>query len=437
VLITKTLKIKWSSKTRSWYKNKGYIYTKNGDEFTIKVDDLPNKSGVQVIVECDCITCTTPITKPINWRNYTRYVHEDGKYYCVRCTANLFGKEKSRITRLENSKSFHDWCYDNLQKEVADKILERWDYELNKISPKDITYSSNGINKKGYWFKCLDHSEHSSELKSIRDFVNHGHKGSIDCKQCNSISIVYPHLVKYFINKEDTVKYSAGSGEKLPMRCPDCGFEKEMIVNDLNYHGFYCNRCSDGVTYPEKFMLNILEQLLDKNFQVQLSKKTFKWCENYKYDNYIDKINCIIETHGLQHYRKENGKWGSLEKIQKNDKNKEELAKSNNIYNYIVIDCRKSEMEWIKNSIMNSKLPRLLNFKEEDINWLKAQEFACSSLVKIVCQNFSDGNKNTLMIADKFKLNRGTVTRYLKQGVELGWCDYDPKEARVRRMKAV
>ena len=151
-------------------------------------------------------------------------------------------------------------------------------------------------------------------------------------------------------------------------------------------------------------------------------------CSNYKYDFYIPSINCIIETHGKQHYEESTGSWHNLKVVQKNDKHKEILAKNNNIINYIIIDCRESNLDWIRNSIMNSDLPKLLNFKEDDINWLECHEFACNSLIKIACDYWNNEYKNTNDIGKIMKLNRNTITKYLKQGAKLGWCDYDPKK---------
>jgi len=306
--------------------------------------------------------------------------------------------------------------------------MSRWDNDLNVnkngevLSPRDIGFSANSK----YWFKCLDYQEHVSELKNINGFTHN--KGSLTCNQCNSIAYTHPNLVKYLVNKEDAYKYSYGTREKLLIKCPDCGQEKEMSIISLINSGFACPKCSDGISYPEKFFFNFLEQLLDKDFKVQLSKTTFKWCENYRYDNYINKINCIVETHGLQHYEEPSDKhWMSLQENQENDFDKEWLAKQNKINNYIILDCRKSEMEWIRDSVMNSRLPQLLDFKESDIDWLKCHEFACNSLVKVVCDLWNNGINNLLDIVDKLLISHNTVRKYLKQGNELEWCVYNSR----------
>jgi len=432
VLISKIGITEWNGTTKKWYEERGYIFTNWGDKFEVKIDDLLNNSRVKVDVECD--GCGE-LLEGIIWRNYKKSVKDDGKYYCHKCTMQLFGGEKTRKTKLKDSITFYQWCYDNLPKEFADWILDRWDDELNidkngnKLSPKDVSHSSRGLNGKGYWFKCLKHPEHGSELKNISSFTNVCSGVNLDCIKCNSIFTTHPHLVKYLVNPEDALKYPAGSSKiKLPMRCPDCGYEKKREISQLRINGFSCPKCSDNIPYPEKFTFNVLEQLLNKDFITQLNKSAFKWCRKYRYDFYIKKINGICEVGGLQHYEEVGINWGSLEDIQNNDFDKEWLARSNNIKNYIIIDCRKSELEWIKNSIMKSKLPKLLNFKEEDIDWLKAHEYACSNIIKLVCNMWDDGTDNISKVSKKFKLHSATIRKYLKQGAKLNWCDYDPNK---------
>jgi hypothetical protein len=61
--------------------------------------------------------------------------------------------------------------------------------------------------------------------------------------------------------------------------------------------------------------------------------------------------------HGGQHYKSGfNISNRSLNEEQKNDLIKEKLAKKNGILHYIVIDSRRSTVEYIKNSIINSEL---------------------------------------------------------------------------------
>lgn len=424
ILITKEVEIRLNSSNIKHYENAGYDIPREKDKrgrlkvamkikLLVKVEDLPSFSHTLVNIECD--GCGK-LLEGVQWGNYKTYVKEDGKYYCKKCG----------ISSFEKWVSFYEWCYNNLSKEDADKILERWDYDLNidkhgkQINPKDISIGSLGFNNKGYWFKCLNNSKHCSELKSIHNFIR-GHDRSIKCNKCSTISITHPHLVKFLTNKKDAEKYSYTSNENIPMFCQDCGHKKLMSISHLLRKNFSCNICSDKFPYPEKFFANFLIQLSNSEFSIQSTNRILKWCKNYRYDFYIKRLNCIIETHGLQHY-KEVKSWDKLNKVQKNDKAKELLAKENGINNYIILDCRNSDMKWIKDSIMKSKLPELLNFKEDDIDWLQCHEAGCKNLVKEVCDNWSNKNNIVRKIADELKISVDTVRKYLKQGTELGWC---------------
>ena len=103
----------------------------------------------------------------------------------------LYGVKNSKETKLKQSKSFYDWCKDNNK----EHILDRWDYEKNKCSPKEISYGSSS---KKYYFKCDKHPEHESELKSVDHFTS-GQEAALDCKQCNSIA---QYILDNFKNKK-------------------------------------------------------------------------------------------------------------------------------------------------------------------------------------------------------------------------------------------
>ena len=307
-------------------------------------------------------------------------------------------------------------------------------FDLSDNSPAIVSCECDGCGE------ISDNTRWQTYIKSVKEdgkyYCNkcalklYGHENArlTILKNRGSISITHPHLIKYFLNKEDAEKYSAGSNKRVSLICPDCKtIKNNASINGLSQSVFSCLKCSDHVSYPEKFFGEFLRQT-NTEFQAQLTKPTFEWCDKYKYDFYVPLLNFLAETHGIQHYEETNGSWDSLSEIQENDLDKEWLARENKIKTYIILNCQNSNMEWIKNNILKSKLPTLLNFKEEDIDWLKCHEYACVSLVKLVCEEWNNGIKNTKIIGDKLKLCTDTVIKYLKQGVELGWCDYDPKK---------
>ena len=128
-------------------------------------------------------------------------------------------------------------------------------------------------------------------------------------------------------------------------------------------------------------MHSLLEQL-GIEFQIQ---KTFEWSKNVKhispklsgkkvYDFFLTKYNTIIETHGIQHYEdyftRISKRARNSSEEQENDIIKQELAKNNNINNYISVNCRESNMNFIKNSILNCQLNNLFDLSQ--IDWENA-----------------------------------------------------------------
>lgn len=250
----------------------------------------------------------------------------------------------------------------------------------------------------------------------------------------NRLSVQRPDLIKYFTDDSIPNKISTGSNKKVDLKCPYCGLVKNMSVNTLSNKGFSCNFCSDKISIPEKFCVNILTEL----------KTIFKpqyipnWANGKRYDFYIPNLNVIIETHGRGHYDKSFSAMGgkSLEQEQLNDKLKYELAMQNGINpdNYIVIDCRHSEIEWLKNNHM-LKLEKFFNL--DILNWDKIWTNCFNSYV---IDAINMWNKNILVkdISNSMNLSKSTIRSYLNRGNDIGLCVYDgSKNINKNRLKTV
>jgi len=251
-------------------------------------------------------------------------------------------------------------------------------------------------------------------------------------KGINDIATTHPYLVKYFKNINDSTKYTYSSMKEIEVCCPDCGFDSKTTSDRLYRQGFSCKRCGDGISFGEKAIFCILEQL-DIIFTTQLSRKILNWCDKYKYDFYIPSLG-IIEVHGKQHYQeafekiKTDKNVMTLREVQANDKLKKELALDNGVKeeNYIVINCRESNLEYIKTNIMNSRLKDIFDLSV--IDWRKIQGYTNSSLVKKACEYKSyNPNLSANDICNIMKYSDTTIRKWLKQGNDLGWCVYDAK----------
>ena len=257
----------------------------------------------------------------------------------------------------------------------------------------------------------------------------------------NSIVDTDPWMIPWFEGGYNEAKlYTKSSHKKVIPICPDCGRVrgKEFPISAIYNHNISCI-CKDGISFPNKVMFNMLEQL-NANFE---SEKRFDWCkyiikEKNKigvYDFYfeLENIEYIVEMDGEFHQidNRMNGQKKEESKII--DDIKDLRAKENNI-DVIRIDCVKSEMDLIRNNILNSKLSKIFDLSK--IDWLKCEEFALSNLVKIACNyKNNDHNLSTTNIGEMMKLHCTTIMRYLKKGSKLGWCNYSVEEEIDKRIQ--
>lgn len=251
----------------------------------------------------------------------------------------------------------------------------------------------------------------------------------------NNIIEKAPWMIDYFQGgKEEASKYTIGSHVMIYPVCPYCGNIKDkqvMIKNIYRTHSIGCS-CSDNISYPNKFMFGMLKQL-NIDFEREYSPK---WIGKKRYDFYIPSKNIIIEMdgglgHGISVHKRDKTK--TINSTKQDDDFKDKQAMLNEI-EVIRIDCLKSELDYIKNNIINSKLKDI--FDLESINWNKVEEYTMTNLQKQSCDLKRDNpHYTTYDIGSILGLNYQTVIKYLKKGSELGWCEYNPKEELVRSAK--
>lgn len=302
------------------------------------------------------------------------------------------------------------------------------------------------INEKLYQYKCnicgFNCGNHYKkgvfydEFWIIEPDLLNGHGCSCCCatpqvvvQGINDIPTTDPYMIDYFQGgHEEAKRYMKSGSTYIYPKCPHCGKirNKKMKLNTINCYGSIGCDCGDGISYPEKYFSKLLD-LLNVKYIRELTKKDFSWCDKYRYDFYLIDYNIIIETHGMQHYKKRDfGR--SFESEKKNDKTKHDIAIKNGISDYIVIDCRYSNSEWISESIKKSKLASLFNLKNE--YYATCAEYAQkNNLCKEVCLYYeshkNDSDITMIDIASHFKISDVTLYSYLRDGNIIGWCHRD------------
>lgn len=287
---------------------------------------------------------------------------------------------------------------------------------------------------KGYVCKCLNdnYSWKITEYNLLRGDgcpVCNSREASIGV---NNIDIVAPWMEDWAVNLDDIKNLLPQSNKKIECKCPVCGTQIGLKkIQDIFYKKISCPRCSDGISYPEKFMYNLLQQLkIDFIYQYYPKWCKYKFKDKMKtgrYDFYISSKQLIIEMDGgMGHGNYDNKMNGQTKKESKSiDDYKDQLARKHSI-EPIRIDCNykdNNKFIYIRENIIKSKLSQIYNLS--NINWEKINIESQKTLIKSVCDYKNEhSNMSNSNIAKIFYVNPSTIGRYLKRGCEVGWYVY-------------
>lgn len=462
------------------------IWTKDGVQKWINdagynasvLDIIRYKVGKQLRtdIEVTCIDCKEPFQR--NWYNYRR----EGNGRCFECADKIRGQTLHETWYARNS--LVDLCPDIIDLWGEDNENPPEFYALNSnkhanFYHKECNYSWNSViatvsnsilsgnsgcpNCQKIYKNTLDEfltllKDQEQNIRYLDGFISMYEKCQCQCLVCNSKIFRKPadilehkeHLTacpvcnkrqigdgpeylnsiwanvdarkvwSRYVDDEFMKTHMPGSSQEIEIQCPDCGVIKNTKVYDVTNAGKLACQCGDTNSYPNKFVFHVLRQLKIKCICEHIPE----WGSPYRYDCYLSNENIIVENHGLQHYEYV-GFSRSLEEEQENDRCKKELALDNDIYKYIVLDCRISDVQWIKNSIMASELPMLYNFTEYDVNWNEADEYATKNIIKAMCQEWENG-LSIAEASEKYGVSISTIQDWLRKGFTFNWCSYDP-----------
>lgn len=333
----------------------------------------------------------------------------------VRYNENLFEIQTSNILRHAIGSLFG---------KCGSKLTE-YKYDIGKTYFNKEIIARSRINKKGvvsktYTYKCIFDGYIGNQTESHID----KHKcpvcsGNIIIPHINGLQVKYPDIYEMIIDEN---KEYLSQNDKAHWKCPQCKNINYTKVANLihNKPNFPCIFCGDGISFPEKVLYNVMKYISD----TFIKQKSFEWSDGRKYDAFDKDI--FIEIHGIQHYERTFQSCGgrTLEEEQENDRLKEQLAFTyyKNIKDYIVIDARISDFEFIKKNIQNSNLNKYYDLSV--IDWDDVYKNSSGSLVVQVAA-FVNNGMDIKIISEIMKLNRSTVRRYIKQAVALKLCEYD------------
>ena len=337
----------------------------------------------------------------------------------------------------------------HIEVELGLKLDNIWNWDKNNeldINPYEIKKQSS----KKVWLYCLKHDYHNYDREGNKigyqitcgNFYNnrrcgycHKGRGSSKVHYKDSLAYNYPDIAKMIaipendLTFEDCYSIACQSNKKFYFQCLDCNkiSNKKYVLSQIINYGFSCKYCSDGISIPNKFMSNLLNQLNIK-FKSEYSPYYFK--NTQRVDFLLTDYNIIIEMDGNygNHTREYdywrdflNMKYGGYKTIRIDLKN-------NNKYS-------SNTFKYIKEKIINSELYNLFNLNNIDweIIWVECQKSDITKTWELWNNGLHDVNK----IAEITNVNVKTVYRRLKRGVECNICDYTAYESRKNGFKKI
>lgn len=246
----------------------------------------------------------------------------------------------------------------------------------------------------------------------------------------NCVAVTNPEFVKYFKYKKDAYNYPLATKHEVWMKCPNCGHERLNRINRLKEIGFSCPVCKDGVSYPNKFMRNLMLLLQPDNLEFE---KFLRYDgRKHLFDCYfeVDGHGYICEVDGGFHFRS-NRFHHNVTNQQEIDKLKDKIVEEQG-WTMIRIACPNSKKEEMVNGFLNSIMANL--FDLSNIDWNDIESRSHNSIFKEVCDYINKyPEMSTRKVAEQFDITEQPVISYYHKGVELGWITEEAQMAYLKR----
>lgn len=301
MILTETLKIKWNAGQKQYYIDKGYVFTKIGDEFECKFKDIPHSSDK--FVDCKCDYCGKIYS--IQIKKHYRGIQIVDKDACKDCC----GRKNKEVKLKKYGKA------GLISEESKNKYYQR----VNPLKEKNFNHAMELFNNRGYLMLPTIYIGNNTKLpylcpnhldKGIQ-WIDYSHlKIGRGCKYCGQENAHNLQRYSYTYVKtkvEEDGKhqllsdtYTGYNDYNLQITCELCGQLYRTSFNFfLNGHTV-CKECNCSI--GEKRILSYL-----KKNGIQYIKEdeflTRHWANPLRFDFYLPVFNIAIEFDGEQHYK--------------------------------------------------------------------------------------------------------------------------------------
>lgn len=349
----------------------------------------------------------------------------------IKCKCNICGYSWSSIPIYLIRGNGCKICGQKRANEIKSKSHNEYTQELTTKFPDiHLTSSYTGAKNKVKYHCNICNSDgelrasillqkgcHTCRENKFKDGIRSGD---------NSLASKRPDLLIYLKNQSDA-RYLCGSDKKVSMVCPYCHTESMKIISNIVKQGFSCPICSDKISYPNKVIRALMNQIHTDYLCYEYSPE---WIKPMRYDCYFEINNkkYVIEMDGKWHYTDNSLSGQTYQKSHEIDEYKIQVALDNDVQ-VIHINCYYSDFKFIKNNIIHSKLSDIYDLSS--IDWVECETMIQNQLIKDVCEYYNThSNMSCKEIGQVFKLSKETIRRYIKIGEKFDWCIYDYEKAK-------
>lgn len=324
MILDKYVKTRWHSVHKSHYEEKGYLFTKIGDEFEVKVEDLKSTSQVKVKYQCDYCLGENQLEEKEKYKTYEKISSKNiGEKDCCRKCKGRKVSELALNAEIKKEESL-GLNYPELIKEWSEK---------NEKTPYDYLPKS----AQTVWWVCENGHEWDAKIGN-RTSLNRGcpfcsgqrvHEDNCLGTKNIALSEEWNHRLNGGLTPYDVTESAT---RKVWWTCRKCNHEWESKISNRK-HGRGCPNCNESKgekkvrNYLNKYNLNFKAQYEFEGL-VGLSGNPLKF--DFALFDENNSLLMLIEYDGEFHYRKIYEQDG-YDRIKLHDSYKNEFCEKMNI----------------------------------------------------------------------------------------------------------
>ena len=151
MLLDEYVEIRWNPNNIKYYQSKGYKFTKKGDLFLVKIEDLSNSSSVRVRVKCDYNKEGCKGVSYVRWADYIK-IHKGNTINKDCCNNRKCSDTKTKESNIIKYGCESVLSSDSVKNKIKETNIEKYGVE-NVFASEEIKEKIKETNLKKYGFE--------------------------------------------------------------------------------------------------------------------------------------------------------------------------------------------------------------------------------------------------------------------------------------------